>query len=103
MATSPFFVVLVLFLIILHFGQYPSNTMVRAQLDSKGPILTIKCGKDHCVVLKARHFSHLASFYSRPGFTKPHFTNLGFDTQGDEYGQGEALACHLGMSCVYGN
>lgn len=49
-------------------------------------ILTIKCGKDHCVVLKARHFSHLASFYSRPGFTKPHFTNLGFDTQGDEYG-----------------
>ena len=86
MATSPFFMVLVLFLIILLFVQYPSNTMVRAQLDSKGPILTIKCGKDHCVVLKARHFSHLASFYSRPGFTKPHFTNLGFDTQGDEYG-----------------
>ena len=86
MATSPFFVVLVLFLIILLFVQYPSNTMVRAQLDSKGPILTIKCGKDHCVVLEARHFSHLASFYSRPGFTKPRFTNLGFDTQGDEYG-----------------
>lgn len=31
------FVVLVLFLIILLFVQYPSNTMVRAQLDSKGP------------------------------------------------------------------
>lgn len=61
MATSPFFVVLVLFLIILHFGQYPSKTMVRVQLDSKGPILTIKCGKDHCVVLEARHFSRLAS------------------------------------------
>lgn len=103
MATSPFFVVLVLFLIILHFGQYPSKTMVRAQLDSKGPILTIKCGKDHCVVLETRHFSHLASFYSRLGFTKPRFTNLGVDTQGDEYGQGGALACHLGMSCVYGN
>lgn len=71
MATSPFFVVLILFLIILLFVQYPSNTMVRAQLDSKGPILTIKCGKDHCVVLEARHFSHLASFYSRLGFTKP--------------------------------
>ena len=103
MATSPFFVVLVLFLIILHFGQYPSKTMVRVQLDSKGPILTIKCGKDHCVVLEARHFSRLASLYSRLGFTKPRFTNLGFDTQGDEYGQGGALACHLGMSCVYGN
>lgn len=81
MATSPFFVVLVLFLIILHFGQYPSKTMVRVQLDSKGPILTIKCGKDHCVVLEARHFSRLASLYSRLGFTKPRFTNLGFDTQ----------------------
>lgn len=31
--------------------------MVRAQLNSKGPILTIKCGEDHCVVLEAKHFS----------------------------------------------
>ena len=41
MATSPFFVVLVLFLIILPFVQYPSNTMVRAQLDSKDTFLTL--------------------------------------------------------------